>query len=198
MCALATKLCAHLNYESPGTVEILFDDDKKKFYFMEVNTGLQVEHGVTELVSKDGIDIVEWMIRQGHTSTKVDLKSFYWATRGSAIQLRVCAEDPLRDFKPSPGTLSQSDLPVGTAGSGFDAWCFRGCNVTPSYDPLIVKILQCASNCRSIWNLGFGICGNIFSAPISIDSALARFMVFSYTKMVLTVFWQHHERDGEK
>ena len=142
VCTLATKLCAHLNYESAGTVEFLFDDDKKKFHFMEVNTRLQVEHGVTELVSKDGIDIVEWMIRQGHTSTKVDLKSFQWAARGSAIQLRVYAEDPLKDFKPSPGTLSQFDLPVDENGSRFDTWCFRGCTVTPSYDPLIVKILQ--------------------------------------------------------
>src|SRR5262249_17320718 len=123
-----------------GTVEFVVDalsgaaGDPWAFYFLEVNTRLQVEHGVTEAVT--GIDLVEWMVRQAAGELKLPVAAP--AARGAAIEVRVYAEDPAKQFRPSTGRLTEVALP---AGARCDTWIERGLEITPHYDPLLAKII---------------------------------------------------------
>jgi len=99
----AVRLGKAVNYQSAGTVEYIFDDTTGQFYFLEVNTRLQVEHGVTEEVT--GIDLVEWMVRQA-AGDLPSLDSFTIEPSGASIQVRVYAENPAKDFQPSSGILT--------------------------------------------------------------------------------------------
>ena len=110
----AVRLGRAVRYRSAGTVEFVYDVATEQFYFLEVNTRLQVEHGVTEEVS--GVDLVEWMIRVA-AGEPPDLAAFRYEPRGHAIQVRLYAEDPSRNFRPSSGPLSHVVLP---------GWCTRG------------------------------------------------------------------------
>jgi urea carboxylase len=131
----AVVLGKSVGYRSAGTVEFVFDADRREFYFLEVNTRLQVEHGVTELVM--GVDLVEWMLRTA-AGEPPDLSQFVGRTpRGHSIQVRVYAEDPARDFMPSSGLLTEVELPEVRV----DTWIERGTEVSPYYDPLLAKII---------------------------------------------------------
>jgi urea carboxylase len=131
----AVTLGQSVGYRSAGTVEFVFDADRREFYFLEVNTRLQVEHGVTELVM--GVDLVEWMI-QTAAGSPPDLSEFRGREpNGHAIQVRVYAEDPARDFKPSSGLLTEVTLP----NVRVDTWIERGTEVSPFYDPLLAKLM---------------------------------------------------------
>jgi len=129
----AVRLGAAVAYQSAGTVEYVYDVSSEEFYFLEVNTRLQVEHGVTEEVT--GVDLVEWMIRQaaGEPLTLVQPPS-----RGASIQVRLYAEDPGRQFRPSSGLLTHARFP-GTAR--VETWVNDGTVVSPFYDPLIAKLI---------------------------------------------------------
>ena len=131
----AIKLGEAVNYRSAGTVEFLFDSDRDEFYFLEVNTRLQVEHGVTEEVT--GVDLVEWMVRlaAGELPSLEDLKP---NSRGHSIQVRIYAEDAAKNFQPSAGTLAHVKLP---ARARCETWVESGTEVTPFYDPLLAKII---------------------------------------------------------
>jgi urea carboxylase len=131
----AVVLGKSVGYRSAGTVEFVFDAERREFYFLEVNTRLQVEHGVTELVM--GVDLVEWMIRTA-AGEPPDLAEFrHREPDGHAIQVRVYAEDPARDFKPSSGLLTEVKLPAVRV----DAWIESGTEVSAFYDPLLAKIM---------------------------------------------------------
>src|SRR4051812_8448328 len=131
----AVVLGKSVGYRSAGTVEFVFDAERREFYFLEVNTRLQVEHGVTELVM--GVDLVEWMLRTA-AGEPPDLALFRGREpNGHAIQVRVYAEDPAREFKPSSGLLTQVELP----DVRVDTWIERGTEVSPFYDPLLAKIM---------------------------------------------------------
>ena len=134
----AARLGNSVGYRSAGTVEFVYDAGNSRFYFLEVNTRLQVEHGVTEEVG--GIDLVDWMIRTAAGSPP-DLDSFRFQARGHAIQARVYAEDPARNFRPSSGTLTRVKLPEAGAGIRVDAWIEDGTEVTGYYDPMLAKII---------------------------------------------------------
>ncbi|RYD17582.1 MAG: 5-oxoprolinase/urea amidolyase family protein, partial [Verrucomicrobiaceae bacterium] len=133
--AAAVKLGESVNYRSAGTVEFIYDADRDDFFFLEVNTRLQVEHGVTELVT--GIDLVEWMVRLALDETWT-MPEVSPAPQGCAIQARVYAEDPNHNFRPSSGLLTEASFPEWTR---CDGWIAAGAEVSPFYDPLLAKVM---------------------------------------------------------
>ncbi|RBP47967.1 urea carboxylase [Roseimicrobium gellanilyticum] len=137
----AVRLAKSVNYRSAGTVEFVYDADTGKFFFLEVNTRLQVEHTVTEEVT--GFDLVEWMIRIA-AGDDMKIEDIYIARYGCAMQARVYAEDPNKDFQPSCGVLTHVSLPEEYVRC--DGWVSAGTEVTPFYDPLLVKIIVHGEN----------------------------------------------------
>jgi len=133
--ASAIRLGESVSYRSAGTVEFVYDADTDDFYFLEVNTRLQVEHTVTEEVT--GFDLVEWMVRLA-AGEDLDIKSIPITRTGWAMQARVYAEDPNKDFQPSSGLLTHVAFPEGIR---CDGWIASGTEVTPYYDPLLVKVI---------------------------------------------------------
>ena len=138
----AVRLGKAVNYQSAGTVEYIFDASSGEFYFLEVNTRLQVEHGVTEEVT--GIDLVEWMVRQA-AGDLPPLGSFNIKPHGASIQVRVYAENPAKDFQPSCGTLTAAEFPPSSAAR-VETWVERGVEVSPFYDPMLAKIIVHAAD----------------------------------------------------
>jgi len=130
------KAAKTVGYNGVGTIEFLFDKDKN-FYFMEMNTRLQVEHPVTEMVT--GIDLVKWQIRAA-AGIKLDFNEENTPVRGHAIECRINAEDPLDNFKPSCGTVSLLFLPGGP-WVRFDTAIYQGYEIPPFYDSLIGKLI---------------------------------------------------------
>ncbi|AZV25774.1 urea carboxylase [Pseudomonas syringae] len=141
LCAAAIKLAKAVNYRSAGTVEFVFDSDAQRFYFLEVNTRLQVEHGVTEQVW--GVDLVRWMIELAAGDLPPLAELFAGLQpQGHAIQARLYAEDPGRDFQPSPGLLTAVDFPVADGRHlRIDTWVEAGCEIPPYFDPMIAKLI---------------------------------------------------------
>lgn len=131
----AVKLGESVGYRSAGTVEFIYDADRGDFFFLEVNTRLQVEHGVTEMVT--GVDLVEWMIRLALDPEWV-MPASAPAPNGCAIQARVYAEDPNQGFRPSAGLLTEASFPEWTR---CDGWVRAGTEVSPYYDPLLCKVM---------------------------------------------------------
>jgi urea carboxylase len=136
----AERLGRAVNYRSAGTVEFVYDVCAGSFYFLEVNTRLQVEHGVTEEVA--GVDLVEWMIRVAAGEPPTELATYSHAPRGHAIQVRLYAEDPSRNFRPSCGPLSRVVLPADVR---VDSWIETGTEISSFYDPLLAKIIAHAA-----------------------------------------------------
>ena len=137
MGAAAVKGAKVVKYEGAGTVEFLVDKERN-FYFMEMNTRIQVEHPVTEQVT--GLDLVKLQIQvaAGQRLRKKDFKP-----RGHAIECRINAEDPERDFRPSPGEITSFHLPGGY-GVRIDTQCYGGYRIPPFYDSLIAKLIVSA------------------------------------------------------
>ncbi|MCX2980666.1 urea carboxylase [Halieaceae bacterium IMCC14734] len=135
----AERLMASVNYRNAGTVEFIFDADQQQFYFLEVNTRLQVEHGVTELVW--GVDLVSWMLQlaAGDLPDLTSLKSALTPS-GHAIQVRVYAEDPAKDFQPCAGLLSSVKWPEAR-GLRIDHWVESGVEVPSLFDPMLAKVI---------------------------------------------------------
>ncbi|GAD03313.1 urea carboxylase [Agarivorans albus MKT 106] len=146
----AKQLTESVNYRSAGTVEFVFDQQSQSFYFLEVNTRLQVEHGVTEMVF--GVDLVQWMVELGYAQFAkqayplVDKASNLQAS-GHAIQVRLYAEDPNKDFQPNAGLLShvawptKAELGLPTAEQlRIDHWIESGVEVSPFFDPMLAKV----------------------------------------------------------
>ncbi|HEY9900470.1 MAG TPA: acetyl-CoA carboxylase biotin carboxylase subunit [Pantanalinema sp.] len=130
---VAIKAAEAIGYTNAGTLEFLVDKDRN-FYFLEMNTRLQVEHPVTELTT--GIDLVQWQIRIA-AGEALTLKQEDLAPRGHAVEARLYAEDP-KTFMPSPGTLSALEWPEGIR---IDAWVEPGTVVSPHYDPMLAKLI---------------------------------------------------------
>ena len=138
--AAAVQVAREIGYRSAGTVEFLFDGDA--FYFLEMNTRLQVEHTVTEAVS--GLDLVEWQLRIA-AGEPLALTQEQIHLRGHAIEARVCAEDPWREFLPSAGALRLAEWP-SEAGLRVDAGFDTGDSVPAVYDSLLAKVISFASD----------------------------------------------------
>lgn len=137
----AVRLGQAVNYRSAGTVEYVYDVENEQFYFLEVNTRLQVEHGVTEMVY--GIDIVRWMVELGAGCLPPLTTLGNLSPRGHAIQVRLYAEDPAKQFQPCAGLLSHVSFPESAtqAQLRIDTWVDSGCEVSPFYDPMLAKAI---------------------------------------------------------
>ncbi|WP_111642380.1 urea carboxylase [Marinimicrobium alkaliphilum] len=140
----AEQLAGAVNYRNAGTVEFIFDDQDQKFYFLEVNTRLQVEHGVTEEVY--GVDLVEWMLKlaAGELDDLEQLRA-QLKPQGHAIQVRVYAEDPAHDFQPCAGLLSKVSWPE-QQGLRIDHWIESGIEVPADFDPMLAKVIVKAAD----------------------------------------------------
>ncbi|MEC7135318.1 MAG: acetyl-CoA carboxylase biotin carboxylase subunit, partial [Candidatus Thermoplasmatota archaeon] len=136
----AVKAAKVTNYHSTGTVEFLYQDGE--FFFLEMNTRLQVEHGVTEMVC--GIDLVKWQIRIAN-GEELSLSQKDVKQRGHSIECRIYAEDPSRNFLPTPGHVRKLVLPIGP-GIRNDVGIVEGQEVSSSYDPLLSKLVVWDSN----------------------------------------------------
>jgi len=134
--AAAVRLGQAVAYRSAGTVEFVLDADTGAFYFLEVNTRLQVEHGVTEQVT--GVDLVEWMVKLARGERWPLVAP---TPRGAAIQVRLYAEDPARGFQPCAGVLTEVSFPPGVR---LDGWVDTGTEVPPHYDPMLAKLIVTA------------------------------------------------------
>ena len=132
--ATAVRLGEAVGYRSAGTVEFVYDTQSGAFYFLEVNTRLQVEHGITEEVT--GVDLVEWMIKAA--AGELDLAGFKAEPKGAAVQVRLYAEDPGKDFQPAAGVLTEV---VFSPDARIETWVERGSEVPPFYDPMVAKII---------------------------------------------------------
>lgn len=150
MGSAAVRLAESIDYSSAGTIEFLVDDESAEFFFLEMNTRLQVEHGITELCYN--VDLVELMLKQADAELqgKGGLDAEYLASlqpsspNGVAIEARVYAENAAKDYAPSPGLL-QEVIWKEVPGSRIDTWVHRGIRVSSNYDPLLAKAMVHAS-----------------------------------------------------
>ncbi len=133
----AATAARRIGYESAGTVEFMLDQDANKFYFLEMNTRIQVEHPVTEMIT--GVDLVQEQLRIASGNplpfTQTDVRFF-----GHSIECRITAESALRNFQPSPGLLTEWAPPTGP-GLRIDTHCYPGYVVPPFYDSMIAKLI---------------------------------------------------------
>ena len=136
MARMAIKAAKAVNYESAGTIEFLLDRTDK-FYFMEMNTRIQVEHPVTEMVT--GLDMIKEQINIA-AGKKLSVTQEEVLPKGHAIECRINAENPKKNFNPCPGHISGLYMPGGN-GVRVDAAIFSGCEVTPFYDSMLAKLI---------------------------------------------------------
>ena len=137
LCASAVALAKAVGYSGAGTVEYLYDDEADRFYFIEMNTRIQVEHPVTEAIT--GIDLVAEMLRiAGGEPLRIAQKDV--TVKGHAIEVRLNAEDPAKDFAPFPGRIGDLRIPGGP-GVRFDSMLYNGYQVPPFYDSLLAKLI---------------------------------------------------------
>jgi acetyl-CoA carboxylase biotin carboxylase subunit len=137
LCASAVALAEAVHYRGAGTLEYLYDDESRDFYFIEMNTRIQVEHPVTEFIA--GIDLVREMIRIAG-GEKLRVRQEDVRRQGHAIEVRINAEDPARNFMPSPGTVGELRVPGGN-GVRFDTLLYAGYTIPPFYDSLLGKLI---------------------------------------------------------
>lgn len=140
----AVRAAKAVNYTGAGTIEFLLDD-KKNFYFMEMNTRIQVEHAITEMVM--GMDLVKKQIQIADGYTLPERLKDY-KIRGHALECRVNAEDPANGFKPSPGTIEALHIPGGS-GVRVDTHLYSGYTIPVNYDSLLAKIIVQGSSRES-------------------------------------------------
>ena len=146
MARAAVALVAKQSYDGVGTVEFILDVDSGDFYFLEMNTRIQVEHPVTEMTT--GIDLVEMQLRHALGDRTIVLEQAQIKHFGHAIECRIYAENPSKMFLPSPGVISRMSLPGVDDDVRIDAGVREGDTVTPYYDPTLAKLI-CRGTTRS-------------------------------------------------
>jgi urea carboxylase len=131
----ARRLAEGVSYQSAGTVEFVYDTESEQFYFLEVNTRLQVEHCVTEAIF--GVDLVRWMVLLA-AGELPELSTFVLTPQGAAIEVRIYAEDPGKTYQPSSGILTEVVFPENVR---VETWVKRGTEISTYYDPLLAKLI---------------------------------------------------------
>ena len=142
LCQAALKIATAIRYENAGTVEFILDQDQDLFYFLEMNTRIQVEHPITELIT--GVDLVQEQLRIAQGGA-LSLTQDQVQMRGHALECRINAESPEADFRPSPGRITQWQAPQGT-GIRVDTHCMPGYLMPPFYDSLLAKLIVADSS----------------------------------------------------
>ncbi len=137
LCDRAVALARQVKYKGAGTVEFLYDQKTQEFYFIEVNTRIQVEHTITEEIT--GIDLVQEMIRIAG-GARLSIKQNDLKAEGHAIECRINAEDPAKEFMPWPGLVDKLEIPEGD-GIRFDTLLYPGYSIPPFYDSLLGKLI---------------------------------------------------------
>ncbi|MGE0501675.1 MAG: acetyl-CoA carboxylase biotin carboxylase subunit [Rhizobiaceae bacterium] len=137
LCDAAVRLCRSVGYSSAGTVEFIFDQDERRFYFIEMNTRIQVEHPVTEMIT--GIDLVKQQLRIA-AGEPLGLRQEDVRFRGHSVECRINAENHLEGFRPAPGQVSVYSAPGGP-GVRVDSHLETGATVPPFYDALLAKVV---------------------------------------------------------
>ena len=141
LCQAALRIAQEIGYENAGTVEFILDQDRENFYFLEMNTRIQVEHPVTEMIT--GIDLVQEQVRVAQ-GDPISFSQSQVVPVGHAIECRINAEQPWDDFRPSPGRISRWEPPEGTC-IRVDSHCYAGYTVPPYYDSLLAKLIVTGS-----------------------------------------------------
>jgi 3-methylcrotonyl-CoA carboxylase alpha subunit len=139
MAQAALALCRQERYRGAGTVEFVLDAESGRFYFLEMNTRIQVEHPVTEMVC--GLDLVELQIRLARGEPRPLASQAAVQTSGHAIECRLYAERPAKGFLPAPGLLGRFDTPPAGPGVRIDTGVRAGDRITHFYDPLLAKVI---------------------------------------------------------
>ncbi|WEV44645.1 acetyl-CoA carboxylase biotin carboxylase subunit [Streptococcaceae bacterium ESL0687] len=139
----AVAAASYVGYENAGTIEFLLDEESGDFYFMEMNTRIQVEHPVTEFIT--GVDIVKSQIKIA-AGESLDIQQEDIEFTGHAIECRINAENPKFNFAPSPGNISGLYLPSGGVGLRVDSAMYQGYTIPPYYDSMIAKIIVHGEN----------------------------------------------------
>jgi len=134
----AVKAAKAVNYSGAGTIEFIYDHRNRKFYFMEMNTRIQVEHPVTEMVT--GVDLIKEMIRVA-SGEKLSLSQEEVKFNGWSIECRINAENPEKNFLPSAGKIEMY-LPPGGFGVRVDSGAYPGYTIPPYYDSMIAKVIS--------------------------------------------------------
>jgi len=142
LCASAVRLARSVGYRGAGTLEYLYDAERGDFLFIEMNTRIQVEHPLTEMVT--GVDLVRKMLRIA-SGEPLGLRQEEIELRGAAIECRINAEDPARGFMPGPGTITELALPGGP-GVRIDSLAYPGYRIPPFYDSLVAKLVVWAES----------------------------------------------------
>jgi acetyl-CoA carboxylase biotin carboxylase subunit len=170
-CAVA--LLASINYRNAGTIEFLYDAQRQEFSFMEVNARIQVEHPVSEEIT--GVNLVQTQIQLA-TGTLPALNQDDISMAGHAIEVRILAEDPARDFAPCPGQITRWDAPVGV-GIRLDAAVAAGSFVSPHYDSMIAKLIVRGDSREQAIDRLAGALDAFTVEGIATNIALLRFIV---------------------
>jgi len=137
LCASAVQLAKSVRYRGAGTLEYLYDEVARKFFFIEMNTRIQVEHPITEMIT--GVDLVQAMIRIAG-GEPLPFSQSDIVIRGHAVEVRINAEDPARNFMPAPGRVTKFAMPEGS-GVRFDTLLYEGYVIPPFYDSLLGKLI---------------------------------------------------------
>ena len=138
ICESAVKAAKAAGYENAGTIEFLYDEDSDNYYFMEMNTRVQVEHPITEMVT--GVDIVKEQIRIA-AGERLSYRQDDIKISGHAIECRINAEDPSRNFAPCPGMIDYLLMPSGGIGLRVDSAIYQGYEIPPYYDSMLAKVI---------------------------------------------------------
>ncbi len=157
LCQSAVNLAQSINYLGAGTIEYLVDTDSGEFFFIEMNTRIQVEHPISEMIT--GVDIVAWMLRiAGGEPLSLDQQQIH--INGAALEMRLNAEDPERNFFPCPGTVNELYWPQGE-GIRIDSHLYEGYRIPPYYDSLLAKVVIHATNRPKALQLAAQVLGDI-------------------------------------